>query len=63
MGVEERRGRRVAERQIDAGSDGNHGRRCFVAGRIGLNLHLGRIEHHMCVRQDAPTFDNHAPRR
>ena len=60
MGVEEARIVELQNGEVDAGSDGDHVRRHLVAGGIGLDLHLGRVEHDVRIGQDAPAVDHDA---
>jgi hypothetical protein len=53
----------LQNRQVDAGSDRDDGRRHLVAGRIGLDLHLACVQNHVSIGQNALAFDHHAGSR
>ena len=54
--------RRHRADEIDAGRDRLDGRGDFVAGLIGLHLHLARVEHDMGVGQDITVIGQQNPR-
>ena len=60
MGVEKAGVVELQNREVDAGRDGEHGCRYFVAGCVGLHLDLAGVEHDVGVGQDAFALDHHA---
>src|ERR1019366_591521 len=60
MGVEKGRIVELQNGQVDAGGDRHHRGGQLVAGRIGLDLHLSRVQNHVGIGQYALAFDHHA---
>ncbi len=60
VGVEKRRVVELQHGQVDAGCYRHHGGRQLVAFRIGLDLYLTGVEHHVSVGEDALALDHDA---